>query len=128
MLVSVVLALGASLHAQSYATRTPLALGLLRLKSPTRSDDAAPLAADKFSVGDLSVTAVAGASKANRNNVEYIALDSGKEWARPLRRHRRGEAPKGSCFTFSLISNERRVVSQTWRASCGWSSPVRYTM
>jgi hypothetical protein len=77
LLVPVVLALIASLHAQSNAT--PPALGLLRLKSTAKPNDAAPLAAAKFAVDELSTTGVAGASKAKKNNVDYIALDSGKE-------------------------------------------------
>ena len=40
------LSVAASLHAQTSAT--PPALGLLRLKSATRPNDAAPLAAGKF--------------------------------------------------------------------------------
>jgi hypothetical protein len=78
--VAVALALATSLHAQSNATPPPL--GLLRLKSEARNGDAAPLAAGKFAVDDLSVSGVAGASKSKRNNVDYVALDSGKNQAK----------------------------------------------
>ena len=66
VLFVVALAAAATLHAQSNAT--PPALGLLRLKNATRASDAAPLAAGKFSVDELSATGVAGASKSKRNN------------------------------------------------------------
>lgn len=76
-------ALVASLPARSSVTPAPL--GLLRLKSAARANDAAPLAAGNFTVDDLSATGVAGANKAKKNNVDYLALDAGKEWSRPLR-------------------------------------------
>lgn len=77
LFVSVALAFVASLHAQPSAT--PPALGLLRLKSTAKANDAAPLATGKFAVDDLSAAGVAGAAKSKRNNVDFVSLDAGKE-------------------------------------------------
>lgn len=104
LLVPFTLALIASLHAQSNAT--PPALGLLRLKGATRANDAAPLAADKFSVDELSATGVAGASKAKKNNVDYVALDSGKEWARPLR----GNPHDVTFVSFQVYASQTTII------------------
>ena len=104
LLVSVALALTASLHAQSNAT--PPALGLLRLKSATRANDAAPLAAGKFAVDDLSASGVAGASKSKRNNVDYVALDSGKEWSRPIR----GNARDVTFVSFQVYASQTTII------------------
>ena len=104
LLVSVALALAASLHAQSNAT--PPALGLLRLKSATRPNDAAPLAAGKFAVDDLSATGVAGATKNKKNNVDYLALDAGKEWSRPLR----GNTRDVTFVSFQVYASQTTII------------------
>lgn len=104
LLVPVALAFATSLHAQSNAT--PPALGLLRLKSATRANDAAPLAAGKFSVDELSASGVAGASKSKRNNVDYVALDSGKEWARPLR----GNGRDVTFVSFQVYASQGTII------------------
>lgn len=104
LLVPVALAFAASLHAQSNAT--PPALGLLRLKNATRANDAAPLAAGKFSVDDLSTSGAAGASKSKRNNVDYVALDSGKESARPLR----GNAKDVTFVSFQVYASQGTII------------------
>lgn len=100
----VALAFVASLSAQSAAQ--PPALGLLRLKSATRANDAAPLAAGKFSVDDLSASGVAGATKGKRNNIDYVALDSGKEWARPLR----GNPHDVTFVSFQLYASQTTII------------------
>jgi len=102
--VAVSLALGASLHGQSNAT--PPALGLFRLKSATRPNDAAPLPAGKFAVDDLSATGVAGASKAKKNDVDYLALDSGKEWTRPLR----GNPHDVTFVSFQVYASQTTII------------------
>lgn len=104
ILFTLALALTATLHAQ--ASATPPALGLLRLKSATRANDAAPLAAGKFAVDDLSATGIAGASKSKRNNVDYVALDSGKAWARPLR----GNAKDVTFVSFQVCASQTTII------------------
>lgn len=104
LLFAVSLAAAATLRAQSSAT--PPALGLLRLKSATRANDAAPLAAGKFVVDDLSATGVAGASKAKKNNVDYIALDSGKEWSRLLR----GSLRDVTFVSFQVYASQTTII------------------
>lgn len=104
LLVPVALALIATLHAQSNAT--PPALGLLRLKSATRANDAAPLAAGKFAVDELSASGIAGASKGKKNNVDYVALDGGKEWARPLR----GNPHDVTFVSFQVYASQTTII------------------
>ena len=83
LLVPIALAFAASLHAQSSAT--PPVLGLLRLKSSTKANEAAPLAVTKFTVDNLAANAAAGAAKIKKDDLEVLALDAGKEWSRNLR-------------------------------------------
>jgi hypothetical protein len=97
-------ALIASLHAQSSAT--PPALGLLRLKSTAKANDAAPLAADKFAVDDLSATGATGAAKGKKNNVDYLALDAGKEWSRPLR----GNGKDVTFVSFQVYASQTTII------------------
>ncbi|MBI5693184.1 MAG: hypothetical protein HZC55_24165 [Verrucomicrobia bacterium] len=104
LLVSVVLACAASLHAQSNAT--PPALGLLRLKSNAKPNEPAPLAAGKFGVDELSATGVVGASKAKKNNVDLLALDAGKEWSRPLR----GTPHDVSFVSFQVYASQTTII------------------
>ena len=98
------LALTATLRAQSNAT--PPALGLLRLKSAARPNEAAPLVAGKFTVDELSAAGFAGASKARKNNVDYIALDAGKEWARPLR----GNPHDVTFVSFQVYASQSTII------------------
>jgi hypothetical protein len=95
------------------AQAQPPPLGLLRLKSNAKPTDAAPLATDKFSVDKLSATAVAGASKATKIDVEYFALDSGKEWSRPLRGN-----PKDVTFvSFQVYASQTTIIDIAGRGS-----------
>jgi hypothetical protein len=104
LLVPVAHVLTAPLHAQSNAQ--PPALGLLRLKNATRENDAAPLAANKFAIDDLSATGVAGASKSKRNNVDYLAFDAGKEWSRPLR----GNGKDVTFVSFQVYASQTTII------------------
>jgi hypothetical protein len=104
LLVPVAVALIASLHAQSNAT--PPALGLLRLKSTAKANDAAPLATGKFAVDDLSAAGVAGAAKSKRNNVDYVSLDAGKEWSRPLR----GNGKDVTFVSFQVYASQTTII------------------
>lgn len=105
-LFTIALAFAASLHAQSNAARTPPPLGLLRLKSEARTGDAAPVAAAKYSVDDLATTGVTGAAKSKKNNVDYLALDAGKELARPLR----GNAKDVTFVSFQVYASQTTII------------------
>lgn len=95
------------LHAQSpNAARISPPLGLLRLNSVTKPNEAAPLAAAKFNVDTLSATDVAGATKAKKNSIDYLALDGGKEWSRPLR----GAVENVTFVSFHLYGSIGTVV------------------
>jgi len=91
---------------QAHMNATPRALGLLRLRSATHASDPTPLAAGKFAVDDLSASGIAGASKSNRNNVDYVALDSGKEWARPIR----GNANDVTFVSFQVYASQTTII------------------
>ncbi len=112
------LALMASLHAQSSAT--PPALGLLRLKSAAKPNDAAPLVTGKFSVDELSASGVAGASKGKRDNVDYVALDSGKEWTRPLR----GNPHDVTFVSFQVYASQTTIIDVAGARLGFTASPV----
>ena len=69
------------------ATHKPPAaapLELPRLKSTGKSD-APRLAPTKVTVADLAPAGLAGARTATKQNFNYLALDAGKTWSRPLR-------------------------------------------
>jgi len=112
LFVPIVLAFAASLHAQSNAT--PPALGLLRLKSTAKPNDAAPLAAAKFAVDDLSATGVAGAAKSKKNSVDYLALDAGKQWSQSLR-----GSPKDPTFASFLVYGSQNTIVEVGGARLG---------
>ncbi len=88
------------------AERTPAPLGLLRLQDTTKPGQAAALAVNKFAVDDLSASAATRASKGKRNNVDYIALDTGKEWARPLR----GNAKDVTFVSFQVHASQTTII------------------
>ena len=110
-LVAVVVALSAAplLMAQTVApvaSRTPAPLGLLRLKDDPKPGEAAKLAAAKFAIDALSPAGVAGASKSQRDAVDVLALDAGKEWSRNLR----GSPRDVSFVSFQLHASSATIV------------------
>ena len=60
------------------------ALELPRLKTSGKSD-APRLAPTKITVADLAPQGLAGARTATKQNFNYLVLDAGKAWSRPLR-------------------------------------------
>ena len=73
-----------SLAAQP-ATTSPRAaapLGLLRLRDTAKPGEAAKLASPKFAVDALPTSGLAGVSKAQKNNVDTLLLDAGKQFAK----------------------------------------------
>lgn len=94
-----------SLQAQSSAT--PPALGLLRLKGAAKPNEAVPLATNKFSIDDLSPSGAAGAAKGRKNNADYLALDAGREWSRPLR----GSLHDVTFVSFQLQASQTTIIN-----------------
>lgn len=84
----------------------PAPLGLLRLKDVAKPGEAAKLAAAKFSVDGLSAAGVAGASKARTANTDYVALNAGAEYSRPLR----GSAREATFVSFYLYGSQTTIV------------------
>ena len=73
--------------AQPAATPAHVAapLGLSRLQDTIKSGDAGKLGETKFAVDALPANGIAGVSKAQKDNLDTLVLDAGKEWSRPLR-------------------------------------------
>ena len=67
--------------AQPVATpaRVAAPLGLLRLQDTVKPGEAAELTAAKFAVDALPANGVAGVSKAQKDNLDTLVLDAGKE-------------------------------------------------
>src|ERR1019366_9569561 len=91
-------------------------LGLLRLTDTAKSGEAAPLATGKFSIDDLSPTNAAGggASKAKKDNVDYIALDAGKQWSQSLR-----GSPKDPTFVSFMVYGSQATIIEVGGARLG---------
>ena len=103
----VALAAISTLHAQSgNAPRTPPALGLLRLQTEAKANRAAPLAAGRVSVDDLSAAGIVGVAKEQKNNVDYLTLDAGKVWSRPLRGSRRDV----TFASFQVLGSQTTII------------------
>lgn len=61
------------------------ALDLPRLKTKGKAGDPPQIAKANVTVDTLSVQGLAGARSVAKQNFNYLALDAGKEWSRPLR-------------------------------------------
>jgi hypothetical protein len=76
----------AALWGQPAATvRSPAPLGLSRLSEAARPGQAVPLAAGRFAVDALAAGGAAGVARGRRDEADYLALEPGREWSRPLR-------------------------------------------
>ncbi len=81
-------------------------LGLVRLKTDAKPGDAAPLNDAKFTVDLLDVAGASGASKANRHNADYLAIESGGEWSRPLR----GNVRDVAFVSFQIYGSQTTII------------------
>lgn len=79
-------------------------LDLPRFKSTGRAD-ASRLAVAKVSVDDLLPQGQAGAKTATKQNLNYLAVESGKEWSRPLR-----GSPRDTTFVSFLVNASEGTV------------------
>lgn len=105
----VTLLLVASLDGQSSSLAKTPPLGLPRLMSERRPNQAAPLASETFAVDELSASGVAGAIKGTRSNADYLALDAGSEWSRPLR----GTAADVTFVSFQVYASQTTIIDIT---------------
>ena len=94
--------------AQSAATpaRVAAPLGLLRLQDPAKPGEAAKLVTNKFVVDTLAANGLAGASKASKDNVDTLVLDTGKEWSRSLR----GSGPETTFVSFHVYGSQTTII------------------
>ncbi len=102
-MLSLAVILGEPLPAQEAAEAS---LGLLRLEANAKRTDAASVVSDKFTIDALSTTGVAGAGKAKKNNVEYLVLDAGKDWLRPLR----GNGKDVTFVSFQVYASQTTII------------------
>jgi len=87
--------------------RATAPLGLLRLETTsTRIGQAPALAAARVSHDELSAAGVAGASKGRKDNADYLALDAGREFSRPLR----GNGREATFVSFHLCGSQTTII------------------
>jgi hypothetical protein len=101
-------------------------LGLLRLKGEDKSNEGAPLAVNKFSIDDLAPANAAsgGANKAKKDNVDYIALEAGKQWSQTLR-----GSPKDPTFASFMIYGSQTTIIEVGGARLGvTASPINSSL
>ena len=65
--------------------RVAAPLGLLRLQDTPKPGEAAKLVPANFSVDTLPAESLAGVSKAQKDTLDTLVIEAGKEWSRPLR-------------------------------------------
>ena len=107
LILSIALGASVSLHAQSgNAARTPPALGLLRLQTDAKANQGVPVAAAKITVDDLSAAGIVGVAKEQKNNVDYLTLDAGKVWSRPLR----GSGREATFASFQVYGSQTTII------------------
>ena len=117
-LIAMVFLTSGLLFAQSPETnnRFAPALGLSRLSENTKLSGATPLATSKFLLDDLSpANAASGsASKANKDNVDYLALDAGKQWSQTLR-----GSPKDPTYASFMVYGSQTTIIEVGGARLG---------
>ena len=98
------------------AVNTPLPLGLPRTKDVAKPGETAPLVAGKFALDDLSASNAAngGASKAKKDNVDYLALDAGKQWSQSLR-----GSPKDPTYASFMVYGSQTTIVEVGGARLG---------
>ena len=106
-LLTVAVAVVAPLHAQpGNAAHTLPALGLLRLQPDAKANQGVPVAVAKITVDDLPAAGVAGVSKGQKNQADYLALDPGKAYSRPLR----GSGREVTFASFQVSGSQTTII------------------
>lgn len=98
----------AGLGAQSVATapRVATPLGLLRLQAAAKSGEAAKLVPLRFAVDALPVNGLAGVSKSQKDNLDTLVLDAGKEWSRSVR----GSGREVTFVSFQVYGSQTTII------------------
>ena len=90
----------------STPARVAAPLGLLRLQETTKPSDAAKLVQTKFAVDALPVAGLSGVSKAQKDNLDTLVIEAGKEWARPLR----GAGREVTFASFQVYGSQTTII------------------
>ena len=88
------------------ASRVAAPLGLLRLQDTAKPGEAAKLVPAKFAVDALPANGIAGVSKAQKNNLDTLVLEAGKEWSRPLR----GSGREVTFASFQVYGSQTTII------------------
>ena len=86
--------------------RVAAPLGLLRLQDTAKPGDAAKLGPTKFAVDALPVNGLTGVIKAQKDNLDTLVLDAGKEWSRPLR----GSGREVTFASFQVYGSQTTII------------------
>ena len=94
--------------AQPAATpaRVAAPLGLLRLQDAAKPGEATKLVPAKFAVDALPASGLAGVSKAQKDNLDTLVLEAGKEWSRPLR----GSGREVTFASFQVYGSQTTII------------------
>lgn len=90
----------------SPTARSPVSRGLPRLAETGKSGAAAPVAADKFAVDDLSPASGTDSTKSRKAGLDVLTLHAGAEWSRSLR----GSGGEPQFISFLLSASQSTVV------------------
>ena len=99
----------AGFGAQPVATtpaRVAAPLGLLRLQDTTKRGEVAKLVPSKFAIDALPANGIAGVSKAQKDNLDTLVLEAGKEWSRPLR----GSGREVTFASFQVYGSQTTII------------------
>ena len=99
----------AGFGAQPAATtpaRVAAPLGLLRLQDAAKPGEAGKLVETKFAVDALPANGLAGVSKAQKDNLDTLVLDAGKDWSRSLR----GSGREVTFASFQVYGSQTTII------------------
>lgn len=88
------------------AARVPAPLGLLRLQDATKPGEAAKLVPAKFAVDALPANEIVGVSKSQKDNLDTLVLDAGKEWSLLLR----GSGREVTFVSFQVYASQTTII------------------
>ena len=86
--------------------RVAAPLGLSRLQDTIKPGDASKLIPANFAVDALPANGLAGVSKAQKDNLDTLVLDAGKEWSRPLR----GSGREVTFASFQFYGSQTTII------------------
>ena len=94
--------------AQPAATpaRVAAPLGLSRLQDTIKPGEAGKLVETKFAVDALPANGIAGVSKAQKDNLDTLVLDAGKDWSRSLR----GSGREVTFTSFQIYGSQTTII------------------